>query len=436
MDLRAVYDYYSRDDVRDFFLRFGKNREVVSVFRNGSYGTRPNMLVYPQDITAMVRGGALEFHSSLERWSQPMNLRADNYDKLRIGWDLILDLDCKMSEHGKIAAEVLVWALERHGIKNISVKFTGGTGFHIGIPWEAIPKTIDYKPSLLMFPELPRQIGLYLKEYMREKLERSLLKRFSIEELAEHTGRNLGEITADKDSAILDPFKIVDIDPVLISPRHLFRMPYSLNRNTGLVSLPISPGELETFEKDSAHPDLIKIRLGFLDRFETDEAELLVTEAVDWWSKRKTKEEKILKKRISLDKPVPQEVFPPCIKTILEGLADGRKRSVFILITFLKSLKWGWQDIERTILEWNQRNRPPLPDSYVKSQLRWHRDQKRSILPPGCAHEGWYGSFGICKPDEHCGFREKTVKNPLNYPFRRMRRRTGPRPGRNQRKRR
>ena len=422
MNLRDVYDYYSRSDVQDFFIKFGENREVVGVFRNGSYGARPNTLVYPQDIVAMVKEGALEFHSSIERWSQPMNLRQDNYDELRIGWDLVLDLDCKVFEHGKIAAEIISWALKKHGMKNFSLKFTGGTGFHVGIPWESFPEKVDYKPSVSMFPELPRRIGLYLREFCRERLEKALLKKFDMEKLAEQTNRTLGEISSKDSDSVLDPFKIVDIDPVLISPRHLFRMPYSLNKNTGLVSLPVKLSDLPEFQREDADPDTARVRVGYLDSFETGEAETLVVEAVDWYAKKKALEEKKMKRKVSFAKAVPEELFPPCAKNILKGLPDGRKRSVFILITLMRSLKWGWEEIEKRLWEWNQTNKPPLGENYIRGQLRWHRNQKRDILPPGCAREGWYESFGVCKPDETCG-QKKSVKNPVNYPFVKLKKR-------------
>ncbi|MCJ7816918.1 MAG: hypothetical protein MUP55_03610, partial [Candidatus Aenigmarchaeota archaeon] len=125
--------------------------------------------------------------------------------------------------------------------------------------------------------------------------------------------------------------------------------------------------------------------------------------------------------RERITEAVPRELFPPCMKNILEGLPDGRKRSVFILSTFLRSVKWGWADIEKLIFEWNQKNKPPLKENYIRGQIRWHKMQKRDILPPGCMNTGWYESFGVCKPDNYCGGPAKTVKNPVNYPWRRMR---------------
>ena len=420
MNLKQIHEYYSRPEIQGFFMQFSKNREVVGVYKNGSYSTRPGTFVYPQDILAMVREGSLEFHCSIERWSRPMSLRMDNYDSLRTGWDVVFDLDCEVFEHGKIAARVLAWALEKHGIKNYSMKFTGGTGFHMGIPWEAIPKTIDYKPGLRMFPELPRNIGLYLKEYIRERLERELLKSYGMEQLAEQTKQSLGEISGE--NSVLNPFKIVELDTVLISPRHLFRMPYSLNMKSFFVSLPLKAGELEGFRREHANPltHAIKVKNRFLEHAEANEAEMLVAEAMDWSSKRKVREQRKAAYRERITEAVPAELFPPCVKNILEGLPDGKKRSVFILSTFLRSVKWGWPDIEKLVSEWNLKNRPPLRDNYVRGQLRWHRSQKREILPPGCQNAGWYESFGVCRPDNFCGGPAKTVKNPVNYPLRRM----------------
>lgn len=421
MNLQRIFEYYSREDVQEILFRISRNREVVGVFKNGSYGTRPNTLIYSNDILAMVREGAVEFHCSLERWSQPMSLKENNYSELRIGWDLILDLDCEIFEHGKIAAKILGKALKIHGIKGFSIKFTGGTGFHLGIPWECFPKTINYQSTVKLFPEIPRIIGLYLKEFIKEKLESTLLQKYTPETLSEQTGRQLKEILSTDENQVIDPFKIVEIDPVLISPRHLFRMPYSLNRTTGLVSLPIPFKNIDSFERKQAEISQIKVNLGFLDQGNEGEAELLVSEALDWWMKKRRKEEirKETKKMFLQTKKIPESMFPPCIKKILKGLSDGRKRSIFILITFMRSLGWNWDEIENKLWEWNSKNKPPLRENYIRTQLRWHKQQKRSLLPPTCKKEGWYDSFGICEPDHVCGS-EKSIKNPLNYPFKIM----------------
>ena len=53
------------------------------------------------------------------------------------------------------------------------------------------------------------------------------------------SGNFLNWLTMSK----LDVEKFLEIDTVLISSRHLYRMPYSLHEKSGLVSLPINPGK-------------------------------------------------------------------------------------------------------------------------------------------------------------------------------------------------
>lgn len=399
--------------MQNVLVKISKDREVVGVFKTGNFSSRPNVLIYPDDITAMVKTGVIEFHGSIERWSQPMSLKPENYNELRTGWDLILDIDCDFFEHAKIAVEAFIWALKKHEIKNVFVKFTGGKGFHIGIPWESIPETIDYKPSVKLYPDLARQIVSYLKEFSRERLERSLLKKWMPEELSEQA-----QISADKflTESGIDPYKIVDIDPILISQRHLFRLPYSLHRKSFLASLPLRPENLEGFRKEDADPGKIKVKEGFLDRSEPNELETLISEAVDWRVKKKSREKKTARRTMVLERTIPVELFPPCMKNILEGLTEGRKRSVFILLNFLRSAQWKWEDIENLILAWNQKNKPPINENYIRSQIRWHRSRNKAILPPNCYAEGWYTEFGVCKPDDIC-VSPQDLKNPIKYPW-------------------
>lgn len=413
MNFSEILEYYKRPDVQSAILKLGQNREVVGVFKNGEYSTRPNNLVYPQDIIAMVKQGAMEFHSSIEHWSNPMALRSDNYDDLRTGWDLVFDLDCKDFEHGKTAALVLVEVLQKHGIRNISAKFSGGTGWHIGISWQSIPREIDYKNTSKLFPELARNVCLFIKNRAKERFEKELLRKWSPEQLAEQTKRPLGQILLEDG---IDPWKVVEMDSVLISPRHLFRMPYSLNRKTWLVSLPVKADDMNDFEKTMASPEKIKAEGNFLTGGDENEAEDLFIGALDWNRRRQKKEIKKIHQQISIESAVPEEFFSPCVKEILKGIPDGKKRSVFVLINYLRSLKWSWDDIEKSILEWNKKNPKPLQEGYVTNQVRYARRKGKDILPPNCSNLGYYKGFGVCKPDELC----KKIKNPVNYSLKRL----------------
>jgi DNA primase large subunit len=154
------------------------------------------------------------------------------------------------------------------------------------------------------------------------------------------------------------------------------------------------------------------------------DAEAFVIEALDWSAKHfvEVKEEipKILvKKNI---KAIPEEYFPPCIKSALQGLSDGRKRSLFILTNFLRNMGWNLEKIENRITEWNEHNIPPIRTNYLRTQLRWHFRQQRNLLPPNCDNENFYIAIGICKPDEICknGTDKIIIKNPVNYPFKKL----------------
>ena len=51
-------------------------------------------------------------------------LSKKEFDNLRIGWDLLLDVDSPYLEYSKIFARLLIEALKLHGIENIGVKFS------------------------------------------------------------------------------------------------------------------------------------------------------------------------------------------------------------------------------------------------------------------------------------------------------------------------
>jgi len=119
---------------------------------------------------------------------------------------------------------------------------------------------------------------------------------------------------------------------------------------------------------------------------------------------------------------VQEQYFPPCIETLMKGIADGKKRAVFILVNFLRNMGWDLEKVEKTVSEWNAKNYPQLRTNYLRSQLRWHFRQDRNLLPPNCDNLNFYSSLNICKPDNFCKNGDRlTIKNPVNYPFRKMR---------------
>lgn len=395
-----------------------KNREVVPKHMDGLFGKRPDILLFEREIYELARKGYSSFHASMERWANPLELRQDisikELNDLRIGFDLILDIDCKILEYSTICAKLLVEALNFHGIKNPGIKFSGNTGWHIAVPFESFPMEINNKETKLLFPEVPQMVASYLKEFISENLSEDILEYESnnIKNVIKKTGKEIKELTIGER---FNPYSFLEIDTVALNSRHLFRLPYSLNEKSWLASIPVSAKELDEFNINNAKPENVEPRYEFIKKPSDVEAKQLVVESYDWVSKIYKKEEKEKSIKFKQIEIKDSKFFPPCIKKILNGLEDGKKRSLFILVSFLKNMGWNWEEIDNQIILWNQKNNPPLKDGYVKNQLKWFRKIKISgYTTPNCNNEGYYKNINICTPDVIC----KKVKNPLSYPIR------------------
>lgn len=424
VDFTRVWNWYSRESVQKALLEVAKNREVVSVFKEGNFGKRPDVINYQGDVLQAVANGTVSFHGSVERWNQPMKLDVgmakQDLDNLRAGWEIFIDPDVPDFEIAKVVTKQVVSALKDHGINNWSVKFTGGKGFHIGIPFESLPEKINLQETRTLYPDLLQKIIEYLKWYMKEQLKEAILEIYTPNIISQKIGKPLNDIV---NSEGLDPFKVVNMD--IFSSRHLFRLPYSLHEKSLLVSFPIKFQNIDSFKKEDAAPERVKVDEKFLvSKGFIHDAEALVVEALDWASKHAVEVKPIAveqKKKFEKTKMIPEEYFPPCMKEILKGRADGRKRSVFILINFLRNMGWNIEQVEKKLTEWNEKNYPPLRLNYLRSQLRWHFSQDRNLLPPNCDNGNFYkqmGLYDIC--DKEVNHAVTNIKNPVNYPFRRL----------------
>jgi len=212
-----------------------------------------------------------------------------------------------------------------------------------------------------------------------------------------------------------DLFDLMGLDLILVSPRHLFRTPYSLHEKTALASVVIEKQDLENFQLKDADPMKIIVK-NFMPDAKQDEAKELVMQAMDWYRENKISrgetDEKITDKfaefkPIKLD-DISEEKFPPCIKKVLKGVSDGRKRALFVLINFFRSIGMEKQELEKNIDDWNKKNEVPIKQGYIKSQLLWGYRHK-PIMPPNCRE--FYQGIGVCIPDNLCN----KIKNPVNY---------------------
>ena len=409
-----ILAYYSRRDIQEAIVREAKGREVGIKFGEKGYGKRPDILQYETDVLEFAKQGATSFHISEERWKNPLDLKPGMsiaiQNDLRAGWDLVLDIDCKFIEYSKVCAQLLIEALKFHEISRIGVKFSGGSGFHISVPFESFPDSVNSQETRLLFPEGVRVVASYLKEMIRPYLSEKILSISSVGDIAKVVKGNI------KLKDEFDPFSIIGIDAILISSRHLFRAPYSINEKTGLVSIPVE--DVSKFSPSDAKMENVKPVLRFLPEGKPNEAKQLIIQAFDW-AQRSKKQDTEAPKQVYADptEAIKEEFFPPCIKLLLTGIKeDGRKRSVFIFINFLKKMGWSLDSIETTLLEWNKKNNEPLRDGYIKAQISWHKRQKQGILPPNCDNSAYYIGLGVCKPDGLCS----KIKNPVQYATRKI----------------
>ena len=202
------------------------------------------------------------------------------------------------------------------------------------------------------------------------------------------------------------------LDLVLVAPRHLFRMPYSLHEKTALASVVLSKEEIDAFTPRDANPMHVKIK-PFLPNNVEGEAKRLLADALAWKKGQTTEEEKKIKERYSSyehkeidNKNVTEDMFPPAIKKLLLGLADGKKRGLFVLLTFLRSLNFSPEYINKKVREWNEKNEVPLKEGYIRSQIEWHLKQRKKILPPNYDNPSFYKDLGLIDG-------KQTTKNPL-----------------------
>jgi len=202
-------------------------------------------------------------------------------------------------------------------------------------------------------------------------------------------------------------------DLVLVSSRHLFRMPYSLHEKTALASVVIDKKKLPDFQLKDADPFKIEIR-NFIPEVKAGEASRFLMQALDWnkethgesqrdGSEKKNKEYKPIQIADRSEKN-----FPPCVKKIALGINDGKKRALFALINFFRSIGTEKDELEKILYAWNEKNNPKLPNGYVKSQISWALKRK-PLLPPNCME--FYQGIGVCFPDDLCSL----IKNPVNY---------------------
>ena len=141
LDKGTCLRFYKRKDIQDAIVAHARGKEAGVRYGEG-FGKRPDVINYPGEVLELAKRGVTSFHASEERWENPLELNSSNsrkdLDELRIGWDLVLDIDCIDWELAKLTTHLFIKALKENGVNCISCKFSGNKGFHIGVPFEAL----------------------------------------------------------------------------------------------------------------------------------------------------------------------------------------------------------------------------------------------------------------------------------------------------------
>ena len=141
------------------------------------------------------------------------------------------------------------------------------------------------------------------------------------------------------------------------------------------------------------------------------EAKELLVQALDWHKDNYKDIEKVSRsvefKPIKFDK-LSDKNFSPSIQKLLQGVQDGRKRALFILINFFRSIGMEKAEMEQRIEDWNKQNEVSLKQGYIKSQLSWSYSNK--VVPPPNFDKDYYKAIGVMPTEE-----ELRTKNPISY---------------------
>ena len=227
--------YYNRFDVRAALLNFTRTTEGTGVRETAIYNSRTHTLqrylgnngskhpvqIHPENIDDLVSMGAVAFFCSYWRYS---SLDFQN----PIGRDLVWIVRAEKGglKATKETVKYIIEILRSLGVE-AWLKYDGDRGFDIIIPLEAIPYE-GWMGDLSALDEIQHQLTDFIASHLDERFPNSQ-RRFSDSSL---------RIEMDSGVCLLSELRV---------RRGLLLAPMSLNPKTDLISVPITPEQLETF---------------------------------------------------------------------------------------------------------------------------------------------------------------------------------------------
>jgi HEAT repeat protein len=222
---REIEEYYTRDDILEYIFDASCVRNVVLSFKD-----EPSIHNEGQTSPITVKNSDELREYLLQSFSQHLPENSNPYDMpLRAypsfhfitrssgnePWDFVMEADCHGWRRSFVDVRGAVEILHDYDVP-FMVKFSGHRSLHLIIPHEAYPEEFDGKPINSVW----------------KKLEGSMRPFFSKKALVKQAHGTGG----------------------------ILRLPYSLNENSGMVSLPIPYDELDTFRPWESFHHLVRVR--------------------------------------------------------------------------------------------------------------------------------------------------------------------------------
>ena len=228
--LAEVKEYYAREDVLTFLNHACGKRKVIFSFKDepslGSEArTEPleplDITHLRQIITARIEENMRGMADDARPYAYPSFHGMTSKDGDVIG-DFVMEADCQGWRRSFVDVRGMIHILSEFRVPHIA-KFSGHRSLHVMIPREAFPEEFNGVPLAQSWKSLEKQLRNFLYKYAQVRY-------------AHGTGG-------------------------------ILRLPYSLNENTGLVSLPIVPEELDDFRPweailhlvENVSPDLFDV---------------------------------------------------------------------------------------------------------------------------------------------------------------------------------
>jgi len=226
MKIGEVLAYYGqeRKEIAEAIYKYGVDRRVAMTSDPGTLGGTKGQDGFrsPDEILALARQAMdgrdnavprkyPSFHGTLGRHA----IVRGNMRKAQRGADVVIDIDVKGNYKAAFGEGRKVLKFLDFYNAPYRVKFSGGSGPHIIIPYEAFPKSLSGRSAYRAHQMLFRII-------------------------ASRSGAG-------------------SIDGSFNSTSHFYRMPYSLNEHTGLVSLPLRREQYDDFTPSMAEAHNVEI---------------------------------------------------------------------------------------------------------------------------------------------------------------------------------